>query len=53
MMKAAVKHLGKNPPADCPCRHALELAIWSNKSLVDCAAVERLKPLVGKYFDTP
>jgi 5'-methylthioadenosine phosphorylase len=51
LIKAAVARIGRNPPGDCPCQHALELAIWSDKSKVDRAAVKRLQPIVGKYFD--
>ncbi|MBN1341235.1 MAG: S-methyl-5'-thioadenosine phosphorylase [Phycisphaerae bacterium] len=53
LIRAAVAHLGKNPPGDCECRKALELAIWSDKSKVDRAAVERLRPIVGRYFESP
>lgn len=51
LISLAVAHLGKNPPGDCECRHALELAIWSDKSKVDRAAVDRLRPIVGEYFE--
>ena len=51
LIRAAVAHLGRTPPGDCDCRHALELAIWSDKSKVDAAAVARLQPIVGKYFE--
>lgn len=51
LIRAAVAHMGQNPPGDCECHHALELAIWSDKSKVDRAAVERLQPIVGRYFD--
>ncbi len=51
LIRAAVAHLRQSPPGDCDCHHALELAIWSDKSKVDRAAVERLRPIVGKYFD--
>ncbi|HOA72272.1 MAG TPA: S-methyl-5'-thioadenosine phosphorylase [Phycisphaerae bacterium] len=32
------------------CRSALELAIWSDKSKVPPAVVEKLEPIVGRYF---
>ena len=32
------------------CRSALELAIWSDKSRVPKATVDKLEPIVGKYF---
>jgi len=51
LIKAAIAHMGRQPPGDCPCRHSLELAIWSDKAKVDRAAVKRLEPIVGKYFN--
>jgi 5'-methylthioadenosine phosphorylase len=36
--------------AGCPARHALELAIWSDKARVAPDEVERLAPLWGRYF---
>ncbi len=53
LIRAAIAHLGQNPPGDCDCHHALELAIWSDKQKVDRAAVERLRPIVGKVFEAP
>jgi 5'-methylthioadenosine phosphorylase len=35
----------------CPARHALKLAIWSDKSRIDPEEVRRLGPLWLKYFD--
>jgi 5'-methylthioadenosine phosphorylase len=38
----------------CPARHALELAIWSDKNRVPAHEIERLRPLWGRYFrDSP
>lgn len=36
-------------PIDC-CRSALELAIWSDKAKVRREVVDRLDPIVGRYF---
>jgi 5'-methylthioadenosine phosphorylase len=36
--------------AACPAHHALELAIWSDKSKIAAEEVERLTPLWGRYF---
>ncbi|NOT01867.1 MAG: S-methyl-5'-thioadenosine phosphorylase [Phycisphaerales bacterium] len=36
--------------ATCGCPRALELAIWSDRKKVPRAAVERLRPLIGRYF---
>lgn len=37
----------------CPAASALRLAIWSDKSQLDPAEVERLAPLWGRYFPSP
>ncbi len=34
----------------CPARDALALGIWSDKSKIDPAEVERLRPLWGRHF---
>jgi 5'-methylthioadenosine phosphorylase len=34
----------------CACQSALALAIWSDKSRLAPATVERLRPLIGKYL---
>lgn len=39
--------------ANCPATRALELAIWSDKSKIDPAEVQRLAPLWMKYFEPP
>ncbi len=36
---------------DAPARHALKLAIWSDKSRIARDEVDRLRPLWGRYFD--
>ncbi len=36
-------------PAECRCRDALKLAIWSDKSRIDPAVRSRLEPLVGRH----
>ena len=51
LIRAAIAHIGRHPPEECACQRALELAIWSDKGQVDRTAVERLRPIVGKYFD--
>ncbi len=33
------------------CRSALEMAIWSDRSRIDRSVVDKLQPIVGKYFD--
>ena len=36
-----------------PALNGLRLAIWSDKSKIDPAEIERLKPLWGRYFEAP
>ncbi len=50
LLRAAVPELARRLDEPCPCREALRLAIWSDKSRVDPAAVERLRPIIGRYF---
>jgi 5'-methylthioadenosine phosphorylase len=50
LMKRAVPKIAAAATADCPCRHALEKAIWTNRAAIDPKAVQKLEPLVGKYL---
>jgi len=50
LIDAAIKRLSQEPPRPCACQSALELAVWSDKNMVDSAVVERLRLLVGRYF---
>src|SRR5688572_16739995 len=52
LMRRAVELMGqkRGQLAICPALHALELAIWSDKSRIDPDEVQRLAPLWGKYF---
>jgi len=40
-----------DPDVDCGCRHALENSILTSRERVPAATLEKLKPLVGKYFN--
>ena len=53
LMKRAVELAGQRREqlAAAPSRRALELAIWSDKSRIDPAEVQRLAPLWVKYFE--
>ncbi|MEP0843960.1 MAG: S-methyl-5'-thioadenosine phosphorylase [Phycisphaerae bacterium] len=51
LLRAAVPRLALQIDAPCSCRDALALAIWSDKSRVDAATIERLRPIVGRYFE--
>ena len=52
VLKRAVERIAADPSsvAECPAKDALKLAIWSDKSAIDAAEIERLRPLWGKYF---
>jgi 5'-methylthioadenosine phosphorylase len=53
LMKRAVELAGQRREqlASAPAQRALELAIWSDKSRIDPAEVQRLAPLWVKYFE--
>jgi len=51
LLQIALPVLAKQLDTPCRCREALALAIWSDKSCVDPAVVEKLKPIVGRYFE--
>jgi 5'-methylthioadenosine phosphorylase len=54
LIRATVADVAQRPPERCACHDALQLAIWSNKKDVQPALVQKLRPLVGRYFaDTP
>jgi 5'-methylthioadenosine phosphorylase len=50
LIEAAVARLHSGCLASCACAQALDLAIWSDKSQVKPEMVERLQPLLGRYF---
>jgi len=50
VLRATMKGLALRPPADCPCRHALELAIWSDRTRVPPEAAQRLRPILGRHL---
>lgn len=50
LLRAAVRELALRPLPPCACQRALELAIWSDRSRIDAAAVRRYGPLLAKYF---
>ncbi len=49
LIREAVKRMKGSPPP-CPCREALQLAIWSDKKRIDQAVRQRLEPLIGRYM---
>ena len=50
LIEAMIHRLAHHAPVRCACHDALELGIWSDKSAVAPDVVERLKPLIGRYF---
>jgi 5'-methylthioadenosine phosphorylase len=50
LLRVAVPMLAERLDEPCPCQNALELGIWSDKSKVDPAVVQRLGPIVSRYF---
>jgi len=54
LIRAAVPQVGATGGAGggCSCRDALKLAIWSDRKRISAAAVEKLSPIVGRYFDS-
>jgi 5'-methylthioadenosine phosphorylase len=50
LMKAALRDLTLLRENPSPAHSALALGIWSDKSRLDAAEVDRLAPLWGKYF---
>ena len=53
LIKATVERMSADQPGPSPIHDALKLAIWSDKSKVDPAVVERLRPILGRYFMAP
>jgi len=51
LMKAALADVSLLEAEPSPAHTALALGIWSDKSKLDPAEVEKLRPLWGKYFD--
>lgn len=50
LLKVVVPKLAGQIDVPCACREALSLAIWSDKTRVSPEVVERLRPIVGRYF---
>jgi 5'-methylthioadenosine phosphorylase len=51
LLRVALPVLVKQLDQPCPCRESLALGIWSDKSCVAPAVVDKLRPLVGRYFE--
>ncbi|MCH7812597.1 MAG: S-methyl-5'-thioadenosine phosphorylase [Planctomycetes bacterium] len=51
LIQAVIADLHRSPIDDCDAFRALELGIWTDKSVVSPQTIERLHPLIGRYFD--
>jgi len=51
LLRAVVPMLAERLDEAWPYADALALAIWSDKSKVDPCVIEKLRPIVGRYFD--
>ncbi len=50
LIKAVLRTLAVSDDHDCPCRHALELGIWSERDRIPAATIQRLGILVARHF---
>lgn len=50
LVRSAVGELARQLPAECPCAHALERAIWSDKSRLSTTRLQPLRPLLEKHL---
>ena len=50
LLTSALGDIDRLQRAPCPAHAALARAIWSDKSKIDPAEIERLQPLWGRYF---
>jgi 5'-methylthioadenosine phosphorylase len=51
LLAAALRDASALRATPSPAHEALRLAIWSDRSAIDPAEIERLRPLWGRYFD--
>jgi len=50
LLRRSVPRIARHARPDCPCRAALAKAIWTDRKAIPREAVDRLRPIVGKYF---
>ena len=50
LVRAALPESHRLRESPCPCRSALALAIWSDKTRIPAPERERLAPLIGRYL---
>jgi 5'-methylthioadenosine phosphorylase len=51
LIRAALPQVSALGSRVCPCQSALELAIWTERSLIQPSTRERLRPILGRYVD--
>ncbi len=51
LIRAALPQVSSLGTRGCPCQSALELAIWTERSLIQASTRERLRPILGRYLD--
>lgn len=49
LIREVLPHVSRQTFA-CTCRHALRNAIWSDKTGLDPAALQKYEPLIGRYY---
>jgi 5'-methylthioadenosine phosphorylase len=51
LIRASLPQISALGNRACPCQSALELAIWTERSLIQASTRERLRPILGRYLD--
>ena len=51
LIRATVESMSSDPPGPSPAHDALQLAIWSDRQRVARGVVDKLRPILGRYFD--
>jgi 5'-methylthioadenosine phosphorylase len=50
LLKLALPKLAEQLDEPCSCQRSLEMGMWSDKSQVAPGVVDKLKPILGRYF---
>ncbi len=51
LIEHTIRRLATAAPVPCECQNALAQAIWTDKSHVPPDVIDKLNPLIGRYFD--
>ena len=49
LMEIAIQRLAESGLSHCACHDSLKLAFWTDRKHITQAAIEKLKPLIGRY----